>query len=303
MNINDLLWFKCVADKGSVHRAAAELGISQPALSKAIRRIEVALGLTLFERSARGMLLTQAGAVLHRRALELSDWSAGVAADVSGLKAGDVRILRVGGVPALLHSLLLPAARTLMQQRAARLSIRVQLSDALAQLLENGEIDYAIAAMNDGFANQFSHQVLGVQRSYVVGRKGHPLLKRPFEAAELGRQGWVMSPKHILLRQWIDRFLQDTAGIEVRPMVEVDATPTVLAPLLECTDLLTVLTEDALHSPACRKLRALPVPAPTWDLNIALLWRRTAPFGPLMEEFRTLVTQAARFSGVDAKGP
>ena len=74
--------------------------------------------------------------------------------------------------------------------------------------------------------------------------------------------------------------------------MEVDATPAVLAPLIESTDLLTVLTEDALGSAACRKLRALPAPAPAWSLDIGLFWRRTAHFGLQMEQFRSMVANA-----------
>lgn len=296
MNVNDMLWFKRVAERGSVHRAAAELGISQPTLSKAIRRIEASLGITLFERTARGMLLTAAGRLVHHRAIELSDWSHAVASDVGSFKAADTGLLRIGVVPALLQTLLIPIAKPLLRQGAARLTLRVQLSDALLQLLGNGEIDCAIAAMSGNPSREFNHEVLGIQHSFVVGRKAHPLLKRPFEATELSQQAWVMSPKHILLRQWVDHFLAETSGIEVHPVVEIDATPTVLAPLLEATNLLTVLTEDALRSPACQHLRALPAPAPIWNLDIALFWRRTAPFSPLMQQFRELARQQTHFS-------
>ncbi|WP_431777888.1 LysR family transcriptional regulator [Ottowia caeni] len=47
MNIDDLLWLKRVAERGSVRRAAAELGMSQPALSKSLRRLETSFGLKL----------------------------------------------------------------------------------------------------------------------------------------------------------------------------------------------------------------------------------------------------------------
>lgn len=294
MHTSDVLWVKRVAERGSVHRAATELGVSQPALSKAIRRVETSLGLQLFERTARGMLLTEAGHVVYRRAIELSDWTQGMASDVQSLKTADSGLLRVGVVPALVQTLLIPVSRALLHKHEGRLSVRVQLSDGLFQLLANGEIDCAVAAMNDTVSREFNHQVLGLQHSYVVGRKGHPLLKGEFSATDLCAQGWVLSPKHIVLRRWVDQFLEETAGFEVVPTVEIDATPSVLAPLLETTNLLTVLTEDALSSPACRHLRALPEPAPRWNLDIALFWRRTAPFSPMMQRFRELAKDAHR---------
>lgn len=290
MEIDDLLWFKRVAERGSVRRVAAELGISQPALSKAIRRLETSFGLKLFERTARGVLLTDAGRMVYERAIQLSDWSLNMAADVASLKSANTGQLRVGVVPALVQALLIPAARAMLAQ--SRFTVRVQLSDQLFQLLSIGEIDCAIAAMDDRVSHEFNHQVLGQQRSLVVGRAHHPFQKRPFDVTDLGAQEWVLSPKHIVLRQWIDRFLKINARREVVPAIEVDATPAVLAPLIETTDLLTVLTEDALRSAACRKLRALPSPAPVWSLDIGLFWRRTAQFSPQMEQFRNLVAEA-----------
>lgn len=291
MEIDDILSVKRVAERGSVHRAAADLGISQPALSKAIRRIEVSLGLKLFERTPRGMLLTPAGQTVYGRAVQLADWNLGMAADVSALKTADAGTLRVGVVPALVHPLLIPAAQTMLGQPGTRLSIRVQLSDGLMQLLARGEVDCAIAAVGQASPREFNCHILGKQRSLVVGRSGHPLLKRSFTAAELAAQDWVLPPKHIVLRQWTDQFLGQEADRGI-PAVEVDATPAVLAPLIERTNLLTVMTEDALHSSTCRRLRALPSPAPTLDIEIGLFWRRTVPFSRLMDKFRDLIKSA-----------
>lgn len=290
MEIKDLLWFKRVAERGSVRRAAAELGTSQPALSKAIRRLETSFGLKLFERTARGVLLTDSGRVIYQRAIEMADWNHHLAADVANLKSADTGLLRVGVVPALNQTLLIPALKAMLGQ--SRFSIHVQLSDQLFQLLSKGEIDCAIAAMDEHASQEFNYQLLGKQRSLVVGRARHPLQRHPFQAGELGSQQWLLPPAHILLRKWIDRFLKEEAGQKAVPAVEVDATPAVLASLIESTDLLTVLTEDALNSAACQKLRALPLPAPSWSLDIGLFWRHTMPFGPQMERFRSLVSDA-----------
>lgn len=290
MNVNDMLWFKRVAERASVHRAAQDLGISQPALSKAVRRMEAALGLTLFERTPRGMLLTDAGRTVYERATEAADWLSRLHTDVDQIKTAKTGVLRVGVVPALVEPLLVPSVQALLS--TARLSVRVQLSDALFQLLEQGETDCAVAAMSVGARSEFNYQALGQQRSMVVGRKAHPLARRRFDEKELCRQRWILPPKHIVLRQWLDEFRVAHGGVETPAAIEVDATPAVLAPLIERTDLLTVLTEDALQSSICRGLRSLPPPAPTWAIEIGLFWRRTAPFSALMGRFRELSAHA-----------
>lgn len=71
MNVRQLRSFIQIAELGSVTRAAAFLHIAQPALSRQIRQLEEELGVTLFQRSDRGVTLTGAGTLLRERATVL----------------------------------------------------------------------------------------------------------------------------------------------------------------------------------------------------------------------------------------
>ena len=68
MNIRHIETLVAIADTGSYRKAAEHLGRNQPALSKTVRALEEELGLTLFTRSQRGAVLTDAGETLCRRA-------------------------------------------------------------------------------------------------------------------------------------------------------------------------------------------------------------------------------------------
>jgi len=71
MNLHHLAIFATVAATGSLTASARKLHVSQPALSRELKAFELRLGVTLFERHAKGMRLTQAGEALNRYAVRL----------------------------------------------------------------------------------------------------------------------------------------------------------------------------------------------------------------------------------------
>ena len=71
MSIAQLEYFVAVAEEGHLSRAAARLHISQPPLTRAVQKLEVELGVPLFERTTKGMRLLPAGAQLLPRAREI----------------------------------------------------------------------------------------------------------------------------------------------------------------------------------------------------------------------------------------
>jgi molybdate transport repressor ModE-like protein len=73
VTIQHLRVLAVLAEEGSFRRAAARLGIGQPALSRQVRRIEQALDADLVVRTAGGVIMTEAGEVVARRFKEFSD--------------------------------------------------------------------------------------------------------------------------------------------------------------------------------------------------------------------------------------
>lgn len=89
-----------VADRLSFSRAAAELGMSQPAVSQAIARLEKALDLRLFDRSSRGVQLTEAGKLLLPHAEALREGASAFAAEATRLASpAGARAIRLAYCP------------------------------------------------------------------------------------------------------------------------------------------------------------------------------------------------------------
>ena len=72
ISTRDVRYFLAVARDGSLTVAARECNVTEAALSKAVTRVEAAVGFPLFERSKRGMTLTHSGAQFHEHALKMA---------------------------------------------------------------------------------------------------------------------------------------------------------------------------------------------------------------------------------------
>ncbi|HWI70795.1 MAG TPA: LysR family transcriptional regulator, partial [Baekduia sp.] len=129
MNTDELRWFVALAEREHMTSTARELHISQPALSRAIGRLEAGLGVPLFDRRGRVLALNHHGRryLPHaRRALEELDAGAGAVADVADAEHGELRLwfLQTLGswlVPALVGAYREehPAVRFRLAQRGA----------------------------------------------------------------------------------------------------------------------------------------------------------------------------------------
>lgn len=99
MDIDQLRYFLKVAERQNFTRAAEELAISQPALSRSIQRLEEELGQPVLERKSRSVALTDAGMLLQARAQQalsiLEDTKAEIADD------GQSGRVRVGAIPTI----------------------------------------------------------------------------------------------------------------------------------------------------------------------------------------------------------
>lgn len=96
MNLKQLEYFTAVVNEGSILAAARALHISQPPLSTQMKLLEEELGLTLFERGSRNIMLTDAGKVLYERAQGILDMTGAVLEELEQMGRGLHGTLRLG---------------------------------------------------------------------------------------------------------------------------------------------------------------------------------------------------------------
>ncbi|MGQ7819170.1 pca operon transcription factor PcaQ [Metapseudomonas furukawaii] len=172
-----LLCFLEVARQGSLARAANQLAVSQPAISKTLKELEELLDATLFDRSKSGASLTEAGLAFMRYA---GPCVQALRDGVSSLRegeyaAGTVRL----GVLSTVEGLLVPEVVRRLHERHPSLVISVLTGPGayLLSQLRVGELDLVVGRMTDNPEVQgltFEH--LYNESLTLVVRSGHPLL-------------------------------------------------------------------------------------------------------------------------------
>lgn len=146
MDTDQLRQFLAVARMANITRAAEALGISQPALSRSIQRLEEEFGQPLLERKTRSVELTDAGALVQRRAEQvlgiLDDTKAQITDD------GHSGRLRLGAIPTIAPYFLPDFLRSFRDKfPAVEIVIHEDTTDNLLIRCKNGEIDLALLAL------------------------------------------------------------------------------------------------------------------------------------------------------------
>ncbi|GHE06445.1 LysR family transcriptional regulator [Streptomyces alanosinicus] len=186
MESGPLRYFVAVAEELNFARAAARLGISPPPLSRAIRRLETELGVTLFERTTHHVALTRAGEVLLAEAQVALDalQAAGRRAQrAAGPGTGLVLAIKADGESGLLEPILEHYAAL---PTAVPVTVRLGGWQELPGLLRRGEADAALVHEPFDHTGLDCETLTGEPRVAVLGAT-HPLAARDrLSLADLG---------------------------------------------------------------------------------------------------------------------
>ncbi|MCX4745885.1 LysR family transcriptional regulator [Kitasatospora sp. NBC_01287] len=187
-----------IADSGSVGRAAAVLGASQPATSTQLRRIERNFGAPLFERTASGVAPTCFGVEVlaaAREVLARIDSLGRLSGQGGGHAPREVRLVSTSTpiLPGLL-------GRTRQQRPDLRFTVgTVPRCSDLVELLERAEADAAVAVVHPGVELRHSqtvaHRCIVTEPLFVALPAGHHLGHRAEIAlSDLAEESWLLAP-------------------------------------------------------------------------------------------------------------
>lgn len=177
MKLNQLRDMVAIVEKGSLRAAARHLDVAQSALTRSIRELERELGSPLFEREAKGMVLTPLGRLFHQRASSAVNELRRAREEMDQARGGTQGTV-VAGLSIMPHAGMLPDALPLFRKRFPGVVLKLieGLYPAIEPGLRDGSIDFYLGASPQGpVAPGLTSELLFRNTRLVVGRKGHPL--------------------------------------------------------------------------------------------------------------------------------
>lgn len=279
INLRQLRTFLAVSDKRHFRRAAEQLHLTQPAVSRHIADLESELGVRLFDRSTREVLPTEAGRYLHGAVERVLDELESVLTHVhsqSQRQRGNVRVA-AGPTPSaeLMPRCIASCARSWPE---LTLHLRDQTQAQVLDSVRGGEVDFGIA-IDPPPSAEFDRETIMHDPFWLVCHRDHPL-------AQLSHVPWkrLQGEPMVLLdyssgsRRLIDQVLS-ARGIDVEVMQETGHTHTAFR-MVEAG--LGSSITPCLSLPSSSSLVARPL-TPTVKRAITLVRRRHRSLSPVAE--------------------
>jgi LysR family hydrogen peroxide-inducible transcriptional activator len=289
-SLRQLQYAKAVAEELSFRRAAERCHVSQPALSAQLLELEQALGVRLFERDKKRVIVTPAGRELLARATsvlleadELLEAARRFADPLSGA-------VRLGVIPTV-SPYLLPALTPRLKQKLPRLSItwREEKTETVVALLARGELEGGILALESELGD-VERLLIARDEFVLITPKGHPLSKRGAAAAiELRDQSVLLLDDGHCFRD------QALAFCSKAKAQELEFRATSLSTLVQMVaggagvTLLPALAVPTETQRAKLEIRRFVAPPAR---TLALIHRRGSPAAPALERVAALAKES-----------
>jgi LysR family transcriptional regulator, benzoate and cis,cis-muconate-responsive activator of ben and cat genes len=195
IELRHLRSFLTVADHLNFHRAAAELHLSQPALSQQIRQMEDFLGVSLFVREKRQIQLSSAGRYLQKQGPTYLNGMELLFKETREVTQGHRGSLSLGYTEAAMASFLPSLLRHIrLNLKNLSLQLRQEHSESLARDVERGRLDLAFISLPSELTGLKS-TLVAQERVGIVLPDNHPLVKRKeIRLAHLADENFILFP-------------------------------------------------------------------------------------------------------------
>lgn len=277
--------------------------VSVPAVSKSLTELERGLGLTLFSRTAQGLLPTQYGECLIRHARTMLATLQQARDELHALSSGTDGKVNIGMLPAS-ASVLLPQALCLLKQRSPGTNVMV-IEGTTASLLPElwqGHLDLVVGRLlpPDALSSFEEKELLEEPVKLVTGRH-HPLAgKTVLDWSDLLPYPWILPPQGSILRAPLERAL-DAHNVPLSTNYIETLSMHVACAQLQVSDFIAVMAGTPAND-ATQPLHILPLSLPRLLRPAGVLWNRNRGLTPSAQLMLACLEETAQRLQGDADG-
>jgi DNA-binding transcriptional LysR family regulator len=298
MDLRDIEYFAVLAEHGQLVRAAEALGLSQPALSLSLRRLEKSANAKLVKRTPKGVELTAIGTALlthvHRLRLARDDLAREVA-DLAQGKAGDVRI---GTGPATAEGFL-PAACIALFKEAPQVTLHTSIgatTDLLLPRLRTGELDIVVNHIANLPQHDLLLEPLWEDEFVVYAAADHRLARRrSVTLADLVEERWA-STAASAFQAWqsLERTFSER-GLPSPRFSMISDSVMLRQRMVACTTVVGIGSRGIVEANAASlRLKIIRVTDVKWMRPVAVVYRKAGYLSPSARRFIEILKSTAK---------
>ncbi|MBT3914780.1 MAG: LysR family transcriptional regulator [Rhodospirillaceae bacterium] len=295
MEIRQLEHFLAVIEQGSLGRAAEALNISEPGLSKSIRRLEDSLQIRLLDRGTRGMTPTLFGESLATHARLIRNEVDHARSELSELQGVSKGIVRIGARPSF-GTVILPRAIAQLQNKRPGVRAIVRegmMSNMIVEVL-HGDLDFIVVTLSDQTPDDDLIQESLIDSPVsIVARAGHPFgNQNPLSPDALAEMPWILPLGSDPVRQKLEEMLAKCGIEKINVLVESDSVQFIMEYLRE-TDAIGFFPEPMIMRSRIKEdFAILDVKELKWQRQLGIIRRKRTSLTPaallLVQELKIL---------------
>jgi LysR family hydrogen peroxide-inducible transcriptional activator len=292
VSLRQLQYVVAVADTLGFHRAAARCHVSQPTLSAQVQQLESVLGVRIFERDRRRVLLTSAGADIVARARHVLLEAEDLLAAAARLQDPFAGTLRIGIIPTI-APYLLPEVLPKVSAKYPKLSLlfREDKTADIVRELAEGKLDAGLVAL-EADVGECAHADIGTDPFVAALPKGHPLArKRRLDIADLEGENVLLLEEGHCFR---DQALALCSRVKATETPFRATSLGTLAQMVSSGAGITLLPSMAVPVENRRgQLEIRPFARPVPGRTISLVWRASSPLANVFTALAKTLRRAA----------
>lgn len=291
MELSQLRYFLKIAEFGNFTRAGEELGITQPALSRAVAKLEEELGQPVFERRPRSVELTDAGRMLQTRAEQIVGLVDDTLAELGDSESSGT--VRVGAIPTI-APFLLPAVLRDFRDRLPGVHVIAyeETTDKLLHRCNQGEVDVAVMAAPI-VGRYLETETLFEEELLAVLPIGHPLAARKtVSLVDLRQHPFVLLDDTHCLSETILSFCRQRAFQPVA--IQHTCQLATVEELVSLGHGVSLIPRMARNADTSDRRIYRPISAPTPTRTVVMVWNPYRFQSKRLKRFQECLRRAAK---------